>query len=124
MIDENFINEWIKHQEDTYEDDDAELHWTDDYLINLLLNDQIDELWDFVMRTYKRELSQEVIGMLSAGALEDVLARKGEEYIGRVELLARNDTTSDIYWVAFGRTRCQMKFGQGLKPSLSHGNKR
>ncbi|MGD2118778.1 MAG: hypothetical protein PVG66_10485 [Chromatiales bacterium] len=91
MIDEHFINEWIKHQEETYDNDDAELHWTDDYLINLLLKGQIEELWEFVLRAYKKELSQEVISILSAGALEDVLAKRGEEYIGRVELLARND---------------------------------
>jgi hypothetical protein len=91
VIDEHFINEWIKHQEETYDNDDAELHWTDDYLINLLLKGQIEELWEFVLRAYKKELSQEVISILSAGALEDVLAKRGEEYIGRVELLARND---------------------------------
>ena len=91
MIDEQFINEWIKHQEDTYDDDDAELHWTDDHLIKLVLCDEIEELWEFVIRTYRKELSPEVIGILSAGALEDILAKRGEEYIGRVELLAAND---------------------------------
>jgi hypothetical protein len=91
MIDEHFINEWIKHQEDTYDDDDAESHWTDDHLINLVLCDEIEELWEFVTRTYRKELSPEVIGILSAGALEDILAKRGEEYIGRVELLAAND---------------------------------
>jgi len=91
MIDEHFISEWIKHQQETYDDDEAGLHWTDDHLINLMLSGQIEELWGFVLRTYRKELSQEVIGILSAGALEDVLASKGEEYIGRVELLAAND---------------------------------
>ncbi len=91
MIDEHFIQEWIKYQEETYDDEDADLHWTDDHLLNLLLNDQIEELWQFVLRAYKKNLSQEVISILSAGALEDVLAKKGEEYIARVELLAAND---------------------------------
>lgn len=91
MIDEHFIKEWITNQEETYDDDDAELHWTDDHLINLMLRGEIEELWQFVIRTYKKELSQELISILSAGALEDVLGAKGEEYIGRVELLAAND---------------------------------
>lgn len=91
MIDEHFIREWIKHQEATYDDDNAELHWTDHYLINLMLHGKIEELWGFVLRAYKKDLSQAVIEILSAGALEDVLAARGEEYIGRVEFLARND---------------------------------
>lgn len=91
MVDEHFINEWIKHQQESYNNDDAELHWTDDYLINLTLKGDIEALWKFVLRAYKKDLSQEVIGILSAGALEDVLAVKGEEYIGRIELLAAND---------------------------------
>lgn len=92
MIDEHFIKEWIKHQEETYDDEDSELHWTDDHLINLMIKGEIDELWEFVLRTYRKDLSQEVIGILAAGPLEDVLAAKGEEYIGRVEILAGNDS--------------------------------
>ncbi|MCG7984612.1 MAG: hypothetical protein JAY90_17890 [Candidatus Thiodiazotropha lotti] len=91
MIGEHFIKEWIMYQEKTYDDDDTELHWTDDHLFNLMLNGKIEELWQFVIRAYKKDLTQKVIGILSAGALEDVLAAKGEEYIGRVELLAAND---------------------------------
>ncbi|MET0121126.1 MAG: DUF6869 domain-containing protein [Candidatus Thiodiazotropha sp. 6PLUC9] len=91
MIDNHFIEEWIKHQVETYDDDDAELHWTDDHLINLMLFEKVDELWKFVLQTYRKDLSQEVIGILAAGALEDVLALRGEEYIGRIELLAAND---------------------------------
>ncbi|MCG7874398.1 MAG: hypothetical protein JAZ11_20155 [Candidatus Thiodiazotropha lotti] len=91
MIGEHFIKEWIMYQEKTYDDDDTELHWTDDHLSNLMLNGKIEELWQFVIRAYKKDLTQKVIGILSAGALEDVLAAKGEEYIGRVELLAAND---------------------------------
>ena len=91
MINENFINEWIKHHEDTYDDDDVEIHWTDDYLLNLMLKGEFDELWAFVLQTYRKDLSQAVIGILAAGELEDILASKGEEFIGRVELLATND---------------------------------
>lgn len=91
MIDENFINEWIKHQIETLDDEDSELHWTDNYLIDLMLKREVSELWEFVMRTYRRNLTQEVIDILSAGPLEDILAAKGDEYIGRVEVLAVND---------------------------------
>lgn len=91
MIDENFIKEWIAHQQETYADDNIDIHWTDDYLINLSLKNEFDTLWEFVMRVYRKDLSQAVIGILAAGPLEDVLAARGDEYIGRVEILAAND---------------------------------
>ena len=91
VIDEQFIREWIKQQEKSCADENSELHWTDDHLINLMLHGQFEELWNFVLRTYKRDLSQDVISILAAGPLEDILAKKGEEYIGRTELLAAND---------------------------------
>jgi hypothetical protein len=84
MIDENFIKEWIAHQQETNADDNIDIHWTDDYLINLSLKNEFDTLWEFVMRVYRRDLSQAVIGILAAGPLEDVLAARGEEYIGLV----------------------------------------
>lgn len=91
MIDENFIKEWIAYQQEAHADDNTDIHWTDDYLINLLLKNEFDTLWEFVMRVYRRGLSQAVIGILAAGPLEDVLAARGEEYIGRVDILAAND---------------------------------
>lgn len=56
-----------------------------------MLKWNIDELWEFVRQVYRRDLSQEVISILAAGPLEDILAMKGEEYIDQIELLAKND---------------------------------
>lgn len=91
MIDENFIKEWIKHKEDTFNDDDGDLHWTDEYLIDLMLQNQFSVIWDFIMKVYRKETSQEVLAFLAAGELEDILVAKGYNYIGRVEVLAAND---------------------------------
>ncbi|WP_444897042.1 DUF6869 domain-containing protein [Microbulbifer sp. SSSA005] len=93
MIDENFINQWISHQEETWEEEEAENHWTDDYLIDLAITDGGDsELWDFILKTYRRELSESVLAILAAGPLEDLLARNGESYIEQIEQLARKDS--------------------------------
>lgn len=62
MIDEHFIREWIAHQEATKEDDDAEIHWTDEHLIDLSISEGGDvELWRFVRNTYKREMTDAVL---------------------------------------------------------------
>lgn len=92
MIDEHFIREWIAHQEATKEDDDAEIHWTDEHLIDLSISEGGDvELWRFVRNTYKREMTDAVLAILAAGPLEDILAKNGEAYIKQIELLAKND---------------------------------
>lgn len=92
MIDEHFIREWIAHQEAAKEDDDAEIHWTDEHLIDLSISEGGDvELWRFVRNTYKREMTDAVLAILAAGPLEDILAKNGEAYIKQIELLAKND---------------------------------
>jgi hypothetical protein len=50
-----------------------------------------EQLWEFVLAAYKRDLSDKVIAMLAAGPLEDLLAKCGVDYIDRVEELARKD---------------------------------
>jgi hypothetical protein len=35
MIDEKFITEWIACQEGNLDNDDPDLHWTDEYLVDL-----------------------------------------------------------------------------------------
>ncbi|CAB1080360.1 hypothetical protein D1AOALGA4SA_8043 [Olavius algarvensis Delta 1 endosymbiont] len=91
MIDEIFIHEWIKYQEDLSKDGDEDLHWTEDHLMDLMLQGEYSELWDFIMKVYRKEPSKKVLAILAAGELEDILVAKGDEYIARVELLAAND---------------------------------
>lgn len=50
-----------------------------------------DRLWQFIREVYKRELSDEVIAVLAAGPLEDLLAKRGVDFIDRIEELARKD---------------------------------
>jgi hypothetical protein len=59
-------------------------------LLNLTIKGEIDELWQFVFRVYKKDISQKIVGILFSGALEVVFIAIGVEYIGRVELLAAN----------------------------------
>ncbi len=92
MINEEFISEWLAYQEENLETDDSETHWTDEHLIYLSITDGGDkQLWQFVLDTYPREMSDGVLAILAAGALEDALAKNGETYIEQVEILARKD---------------------------------
>lgn len=92
MIDSDFIDQWIAHHESTKHSKKTDVHWTDEYLINLSLTDGGDaELWKFVLNTYKKSLPDHVLALLAAGPLEDVLANNGQEYIEQTEVLARKD---------------------------------
>ena len=50
-----------------------------------------DLLWEFILEVYKRDLSDRAVGVLAAGPLEDLLAKRGVEFIDRIEELARKD---------------------------------
>ncbi len=48
-------------------------------------------LWQFVIAISAKPLSPKAMSILAAGPLEDLLTKWGEEYIERVETLARSD---------------------------------
>ena len=50
-----------------------------------------DRLWQFILEVYKRDLPDKVVAVLAAGPLEDLLAKRGVDFIDRVEELARKD---------------------------------
>ena len=50
-----------------------------------------DLLWQFILEVYKRDLPDKVVAVLAAGPLEDLLAKRGVDFIDRVEELARKD---------------------------------
>jgi len=59
------------------------LHWAHD--------GDGDRLWEFILATYTRDLPDEVVAVLAAGPLEDLLTERGPRFIDRVEELARKD---------------------------------
>lgn len=82
--------EWIKAEE--MDDHSSKYnHWSVDYVIELHTDGKLDELWSFILYTYKQGISNKVIEVLAAGPLEDLLASGGEKYIDEIEDLARKD---------------------------------
>lgn len=92
MISEEFIKQWLAHQEESSDQGELDNHWTDSHLIDLSITDGGDaELWQFVLNTYQKEMSNKTLSILAAGPLEDALSKNGEAYIDQVEELARKD---------------------------------
>lgn len=65
--------------------------WAIELVLDWMLEGEGDRLWPFILETYKHDLSEDIMAVLAAGPLEDLLAKCGPEYIDRVEELARKD---------------------------------
>ena len=65
--------------------------WAISEVLEWAVDDKADRLWPFLLEAYKRDLPHKVIANLAAGPLEDLLAKRGEDFIDRVEELARRD---------------------------------
>ena len=65
--------------------------WAVSEVMDWELESHGDRLWQFILEIYKRDLPDKVIGVLAAGPLEDLLAKRGVDFIDRVEELARKD---------------------------------
>lgn len=88
---DELVNAWIEHSDSGAVDSDSPTWWAAERVMNWLHEDGHESLWSFILATYQRDISEQVIGNLAAGPLEDLLTERGEEYIGKIELLARRD---------------------------------
>ena len=65
--------------------------WAVSEVLDWALEGDGDLLWEFILEVYKRDLTDKAIGVLAAGPLEDLLAKRGADFIDRIEELARKD---------------------------------
>ena len=65
--------------------------WAVSEVMDWSLDGDGDRLWGFIREIYKRDLPDKVTAVLAAGPLEDLLAKRGVDFIDRVEELARKD---------------------------------
>jgi hypothetical protein len=65
--------------------------WAVSEIMNWALEGEGDQLWQFILEVYKRDLPDKVTAVLAAGPLEDLLAKRGVDFIDRIEELARKD---------------------------------
>lgn len=89
---ETIVVAWIAmHSSETGTVEYERNSWAGDRLLDWAIEGDSKRLWEFVQSAYKRELPDNVLAVLAAGPMEDLLAHHGPEYIGRVEDLARTD---------------------------------
>ena len=68
---------------------DFERHsWANDQIMELT-DENPDELWSIIMKVLSKSQSNTILEILSAGPLEDYLARLGERVIDKVEKEAK-----------------------------------
>src|SRR5687767_533547 len=89
---EALIAAWISAQESgKRKSDDDPAWWAVGDVSAWHLSDRHEAVWDFIIRTFEREMSDKAFAIIAAGPLEDLLADFGELYIERVEELARKN---------------------------------
>ena len=70
---------------------DDPLWWAFERSLLVLRRDASEEIWQFVLTVLAKGPPQSVLGNLSAGPLEDLIAYEGSRFIDRIEQLARRD---------------------------------
>ena len=89
---EKIVTAWITGMEAKERSPEYEANWwAISEVIDWALDGDGDRLWQFILEAHQRDLSDKVIGNLAAGPLEDLLAKRGADFIDRVEELARKD---------------------------------
>ena len=84
--------DWIRfHAAKKNSQEQFDTAWADSEAISLVLDDRFEELWKLILVIYSLDQSDRVQGMLSAGPIEDLLGQNGENFIDRVEDLAKRD---------------------------------
>jgi hypothetical protein len=90
---ETLIRAWIdaENSVEKRSDYDEPKWWAVNAVGEWHLEDKHEALWEFIIRTFEREMSDKAFGILAAGPVENLLSEFGESYIERVEELARKN---------------------------------
>jgi hypothetical protein len=80
--------------------------WAIEKVMDWSLERESENLWQFVLAVYRRNVTDKVLAVLAAGPLEDLLAYDGANYIDRVEELAGKD--AKFNWLLGGVWRNSM----------------
>src|SRR5205823_10508912 len=88
---DRLVAAWLALQHAEHGSQEYEKSWWALEEVDNLCHQSPDVAWDFILATLARDCSAEILGMLSAGPLEDLLARHGALVVDRVEAEARRD---------------------------------
>jgi hypothetical protein len=101
---EQLARDWIAYWYSRWQDKDQEpgggysdrsrdLYGASETLNDLLWEESPEEGWRAILAIHRLDQSGRVQEVLSAGPIEDLLAKYGGDFIGRVEQQAREDPT-------------------------------
>jgi hypothetical protein len=65
--------------------------WATTKQLDLSLDEQYEDLWKLILVIHSLDKSPKIMQVLSAGPIEDLLGKSGEQFIDRVEIMARFD---------------------------------
>ena len=85
------VTAWIANQHAVMNSDDHERTFWAFGLIHDLCDERPEAAWELIKLILKQDCSSNIMQNLSAGPLEDLLAKHGAEYIDKVEAQAKDD---------------------------------
>jgi hypothetical protein len=84
--------DWIRfHSAPMNSQEQFDTAWATTKQLDLVLDEEFEDLWRLILVIHSLDKSPKILGILSAGPIEDLLGRSGEQFIDRVELVARFD---------------------------------
>ena len=89
---QRIVDAWISAQDvehDAPEYDPS--NWAIQLVIRWHIRDKPKQVWRLIVAVLERDVSEEVLGMIAAGPLEDLLSDWGPDYIECVEEFARTN---------------------------------
>ena len=83
---EGFLRDWFAE----WVPDGPIYGWATELLVHLI-EDEPDVAWSLLLGLIERAPDDHALGWVAAGPLEDLLCKRGPEFIDQVEVLARDD---------------------------------
>ena len=94
--------------------------WATSEVLDWALEGDGDRLWAFILEAYKRDLPHKMIEVLAAGPLEALLAKRGPDFIDRIEELARKDPKFNYLLGGVWRSTMTDEVWQRVQAVLTH----
>ena len=89
---DRWVNAYIAYQDDpNWNREDHPLFWATEWFMLIPDGPTAEECWLGILEVLRRKPSERVLGMLAAGALEDLIESYGPQFVDRIEIQARTD---------------------------------
>jgi hypothetical protein len=101
---DEIVTAWIAHI--NADAGSPEYLWAYERVMDWALQHDLEQLWEFILAAFQRDMPLETAAALAAGPIEDLLSNDGLKFIDRIEELARKDPKFN--WILGGVWRNDM----------------